>query len=313
MTKEEFFNLYYPGLKWVNISESCKMIQHAIWGAYNEQEELVDVHKLKSAYQICVQLYNDFKKYEDQIKNDVDEINGKHGTPFFGLTTCDEISPTILDMSFICETYHKHFEFLDTSIFCEIKNKNEIVAEGKISERTEFGDKKQIYETVYFKDQAPEHKKWFVKVLDSKIPQGQPKDQLLHENLITLFKELCKLGYVDSDNHNEDIFVYRFSGFNGSYPIEHKILWKGKNTFLGYIVRCLISDKNDVPMNFGDVASFFVQETGKPINLASAKNCVVVNFEEEKRKQILPTDFIHVVELLKKCGFVNVEFTSSRR
>ena len=38
---------------------------------------------------------------------------------------------------------------------------------------------------------------------------------------------------------------------------------------------------------------------------------MVDNYEE--KKNALPPDFIRAVELLRKCGFVNVEFTSSRR
>ena len=43
----------------------------------------------------------------------------------------------------------------------------------------------------------------------------------------------------------------------------------------------------------------------------SVPDCTFEDFEKERNK--LHSDFIKAVELLRKCGFVNVEFTSSRR
>lgn len=162
------------------------------------------------------------------------------------------------------------------------------------------------------RDTAPEHQKWFVNVLDSKIPTKESdKNQILYDCLSQLFDKLCDLGCMSSENDNKKVFIYRFSGFNNAYPLDRKIQWKGSNTLLGYITRCLTSDKVNRPMVFGKVASFFDSESEKKMNLASAKNIMVDNYEE--KKNALPPDFIKAVELLRKCGFVNVEFTSPRR
>lgn len=307
MTKEEFFNLYYPGLKWIDLSESCKMIQNALWDAENEKgDNYKDSLHFKFAYQVCVPIYNKLREYEDQIKNDISELNGKHGTPAFSVETLDEISVPIQDMAFICDTYHHYFEFVDISLLTNGNEKNETI---KLDNQP---DKQQRLNYI---DQDPEHrKKWFSRVRDSKIPSGQSnKDQFMYDCLNRLFDELCNIDCLNPDKGNRDIFIYRFSGFNGIYPPEIKIRWKGKNIFLGYISRCLLSDKTNEPEGLGVISSVFLSETEKEINLATAKNCVVDNFEDEKRKNILPPDFIKAVELLRKCGFTNVEFTSSRR
>lgn len=159
-------------------------------------------------------------------------------------------------------------------------------------------------------DRDKEHKKWFAKVRNSKIPSEQKdKDRYMYDCLNRLFDELCNDDCLDPDKENRDIFIYRFSGFNGQYPPDRKILWKGKNLFLGYIARCLLSDKINEPEGFDIINSVFLSKSEKKINCASAKNEIVDNFEKKNK---LHSDFIKAVELLRKCGFVNVEFTSSR-
>lgn len=161
-------------------------------------------------------------------------------------------------------------------------------------------------------DRDKEHKKWFAKVRNSKIPSEQKdKDRYMYDCLNRLFDELCNDDCLDPDKENRDIFIYRFSGFNGQYPPERKILWKGKNLFLGYIARCLLSDNTNEPEGFDTIASVFQSQSENKINLATAKNYIVDNFE--KQKDSLPSDFVKAIELLRKCGFVNVEFTKSRR
>ena len=306
MTKEEFFDIYYPELKRINLSESCKMIQKALWDAENDKEDYKDSLHFKFAYQVCVPVYNKLSGYEDRIKNDIDELNGKHGTPTFSVETLIEISDPLHDMAFICDTYHKYFESIDISMLTNSNEKNDTI---------KLDNKPKNHQTVNYKDQDPEHrKKWFSKVRDSKIPSGQSdKDQFLCDCLNRLFDELCNIDCLNPDKESRDLFIYRFSGFNGIYPPEIKIRWKGKNIFLGYIARCLLSDKTNEPEGLGIISSVFLSESEKEINLATAKNYMVDNFEEEKRKNALPPDFIRAVEVLRKCGFVNAEFTSARR
>jgi hypothetical protein len=166
-------------------------------------------------------------------------------------------------------------------------------------------------EIVFNKDHNPNHKEWFIKILSSKIPENQSdKDTFILKCLNCLFDELCKMGYLDPDDENRLIFIYRFSGFNDAYPLGWGLEWKGKNTFLGYIVRCLISDNLTDPVGLGKVASYFISKSRKAMNL-SVQSCTFKDFDNEKNK--LNSDFVNAVELLRKCGFVNVEFTSSRR
>lgn len=339
MTKEEFFDIYYPGLKRENLSESCKMLQNALWESYDDGI-IKDNHIFKTAYHICVPLYNRLKVHEDQIKNDIDELNGKHGTPAFSVETIDEISVPIQEMAFICDSYHQYFEALNDSTIDTLTKANESLKYQEnvmmSVETPKIEAKSNEKEIISLKiDQEPAHKKWFVKVLNSKIPkelinkeenkesgieqdkepeikteEKKNKDQLLYVCLNCLFNELCDIGCLNSDNENIEVFIYRFSGFNGQYPPEMKLLWKGKNTFLGYITRCLISDKVNDPVGLGVIASFFQSKSGKPMNL-SVQDCTFKDFDTDKNR--LHPDFVKAVELLRKCGFVNVEFTSSRR
>ena len=197
-------------------------------------------------------------------------------------------------MAFICDIYHKYFESIDLNSFTEIVNS---------------------------KDEKAEHRKWFVKILDSKIPDKEDdngkiikeKDQILYNCLNRLYDELCNYDCLNPNIEDRYVFIYRFSGLNGEYSTERKLLWKDQDILLGYIARCLLSDKRNVPMNFSTVATFFYKENGKPMNLATAINYTVEDYEEEKRKKLLPLSFIKAVELLRKSGFVNVEYTSSRR
>ena len=162
------------------------------------------------------------------------------------------------------------------------------------------------------RDTAPEHKKWFVNVLDSKIPTKESdKNQILYDCLSQLFDKLCDLGCMSSENDNKKVFIYRFSGFNNAYPLDRKIQWKGSNTLLGYITRCLTSDKVNRPMVFRKVASFFDSESEKEMNLASAKHIRVSNFDKEKND--IDQNFVKAVEILRRCGFINAEYTSKRR
>lgn len=155
--------------------------------------------------------------------------------------------------------------------------------------------------------------KWYVKVLDSKLRgnSSEEKNAELLRCLSLLYEKLTKdINNLIDTATPKDLFIYRFSGFNGPFPSEIKISWKGSNTFLGYITRCLISDKTNDPMGLRVVASFFHSKSGKPMNL-SVKDYSFKDYEREKN--CLHPDFVKAVELLRRCGFINVEYTSKRR
>ena len=125
---------------------------------------------------------------------------------------------------------------------------------------------------------------------------------------------LIKLGHIDK-NTNIDLFIYRFSGIGKPYSIDNKINWNGKRILLGHIVRCLTSDKDNPPMDMAAIAKYFISKTGNDINLASASYQHIEDSLEEdirKKKSFEPL-FVEAVKLIRKCDFINVEFTSKRR
>ena len=156
--------------------------------------------------------------------------------------------------------------------------------------------------------------KLHVKVLNSKI-KGNTEDERdlnLKKSLELLYEELTNVGnnLIDYDTPKE-LFLYRFSGKGESYPLTTKIKWRGKNVLLGHIVRCLLSDKKYAPEDMGIASEFFESKSGNTINLASAKQVPVNDYEKERNN--LDPNFVEAVELLRRCGFINAEFTSKRR
>lgn len=161
---------------------------------------------------------------------------------------------------------------------------------------------------------VPPGEKWFVEVLRTKLRGATEGDR--EKNLIAclgkLYDELVTLRYIEPNNDKE-VFIYRFSGRGYYCPSTTKIAWKGKNLLLGYIARCLTSDKMQEPLHMGAIAQFFEQKSGKPINLASAKNIDIKEADDfDKKRNVLNKNFVEAVDLLRKCGFVNVEITSAR-
>lgn len=151
-----------------------------------------------------------------------------------------------------------------------------------------------------------------MRVLGSKVKGTTPeeKDKELILCLNRLYEELTKEGgnLMESER---DLFVYRFSGIGIAFPLDSKIKWRGSNVLLGHIVRNLLSDKKYAPEGLGMVATSFLSKTGKHINLGTARHITVTNFELEKNN--IDQNFVEAVELLRRCGFINAEYTSKRR
>ena len=156
--------------------------------------------------------------------------------------------------------------------------------------------------------------KRYVTVLNSKLKgnNSEEKNTELNRCLSLLYNELTKEGsnLIDTTTPKA-LFVYRFSGKGESYPLTTKINWRGKNVLLGHIIRCLLSDARNAPEDLGIAAEFFESKSGKPINLATAKQVPVNDYEKERNN--LDPNFVEAVELLRRCGFTNVEYTSKRR
>lgn len=154
--------------------------------------------------------------------------------------------------------------------------------------------------------------KWHVTVLSTKLKgnNSEEKDRELLRCLSLLYDELTKEGLIETTS-SKSLFIYRFSGKGESYPPTTKINWRGKNVLLGHIIRCLLSDARSAPEDMGIAAEFFGSKSGKPINPATAKQVPVVDYEKERNN--LDPNFVEAVELLRRCGFINAEFTSKRR
>ena len=175
----------------------------------------------------------------------------------------------------------------------------------------EHQDTKHEDKTFDGNDSVNPREKRHVTVLNSKLKgsNSEEKDRELPRCLSLLYDELTKEGLIDTTS-SKSLFVYRFSGQGEPYPPSFKINWSGKNVLLGYIIRCLLSDARNSPTGMGRAAEFFKSKSGKPINPATATQVPVNNYEKEKNN--LAPNFVKAVELLRRSGFINVEFTSKR-
>lgn len=302
MNHYKYFEDYYKGLNPVDYIDVPFRIKELLWDAYNDNGVVVNTNKLYEAYQLCNSAYNILKEHEYQIKADNAEINGENGfSLLYGIN--DDEFHAIQSMYEICEIYHKHFKFFDTS---QIKSNHvdTIEQEEAIQESESFD---------YIIDNDPEHENWHISVLESKLKPGKEKLKVLYACIEELYSNLCKLNKIDIDT-DKDLFIYRFSGLvkqEASFLPSEKIRWNGKNVLLGHIIRCLTSDDSNPPEKMGIAAEFFESKTGKSINLASARHVNISNFEKEKID--IDPNFVEAVEILKKSGFINAEYTSKRR
>ena len=168
----------------------------------------------------------------------------------------------------------------------------------------------------------------YVRVLKSKInnPKNQPENKILYECLERLFNYLLS-GFEDiklmpsiGKDTSKELFIYRFSGIRKNdqdINTDEKILWTGSGVLLGYIARCLFSSSTNPPMGITKFASFFKQESGKQFNLPASAKCEKIenkdDYETKRRIKQIHEEFVMAVELLRKCGFINAEYTSRRR
>ena len=160
------------------------------------------------------------------------------------------------------------------------------------------------------KDEA--HKEWFVRVHEKKInAQLDEWNKKLYTCLDALYESLVKKGLM-CESSKKELFIYRFSGFNipkSFNPLE-KIRWEGSNVLLGYIVRCLITYTGSDAKGLGTVGTFFESKKGKKVNLATADYISKEDFNQTPN--MFPVLSL-AVEILKECGFEEVEATSTRK
>lgn len=110
---------------------------------------------------------------------------------------------------------------------------------------------------IYVRDTDNTHKTWYI--------EGTRLDKFdvrkLYQGLEKIWESLAKAGGIDADKSNKEIFIYRLSGINCPLDEENKDIklnFKGNETLLGAIVRCLFEDKNkQCTPPYSRIAGFF--------------------------------------------------------
>jgi len=183
-------------------------------------------------------------------------------------------------------------------------------AEPSATKKSNDDEQQNIPVIVIDKDET--HKKWFVRVHEKKI-NAQPDEwnKKLYTCLDALYDSLVKKGLM-CESSKKELFIYRFSGFNipESFNPQEKIRWEGKNVLLGYLVRCLITYTGSDAKGLGTVATFFESKRGKDVNLATANYISKEDFNQRPNND---PNLSLAVEILKECGFEEVEATSTRK
>lgn len=151
----------------------------------------------------------------------------------------------------------------------------------------------------------------YLTVLDEKIP-GHLSERVSRrrECLEKLYCILRERDYID-ENTDKELFIYRFTGLGDPYNKDQTIRWKGVNRLLGYIARCLLTYRNSGTEGLGKFGEFFEDEDGKHPYLPSAKHITLEEYHMNPDKRSY-RQFKEAIEILQKCGFVNVENTSPR-
>ena len=183
-------------------------------------------------------------------------------------------------------------------------------AESPAAKKINDDEQQNIPVIVIDKDEAL--KGWFVRVHEKKI-NAQPDEwnKKLYTCLDALYESLVKKGLM-CESSKKELFIYRFSGFNipkSFNPLE-KIRWEGSNVLLGYLVRCLITYTGSDAKGLGTVGTFFESKKGNNVNLGTAD---YISKEEFNQTPNMYPVLSRAVEILKECGFEEVEATSSRK
>jgi len=186
---------------------------------------------------------------------------------------------------------------------------NETVAKPGINENVSIGGTTSNEETKHIDTDNDDL--LYLKVLVEKIP-GHLSERVsrLRECLEKLYCILIERGYLD-ENTDKELFIYRFTGFGEPYSKDQTICWKGVNRLLGYIARCLFTYRNSGTEGLGKFGEFFEDEDGNHPYLPSAKRITLEDYHMNPDKRSY-RQFKEAIEILQKCGFVNVENTSPR-
>ena len=151
----------------------------------------------------------------------------------------------------------------------------------------------------------------FLSVVDEKVPGPlSQRVSIRRECLEKLYCILIERGYLD-ENTDKELFIYRFTGLGEPYSKDQTICWKGVNKLLGYIARCLFTYRSSGTEGLGKFGELFEDEYGNHPYLPSAKHITLEEYNKNPDKRSYQ-QFKEAIEILQKCGFINVENTSPR-
>lgn len=151
----------------------------------------------------------------------------------------------------------------------------------------------------------------FLRVVDEKVPGPvSQRVSIRRECLEKLYRILIERGYLDK-NTDKELFIYRFTGLGEPYSKDQTICWKGVNKLLGYIARCLFTYRSSGTEGLGKFGELFEDEDGNHPYLPSAKRITLEEYNKNPDKRSYQ-QFKEAIEILLKCGFINVGNTSQR-
>ena len=217
----------------------------------------------------------------------------------------------LLEQTHYNTIFNKLVEYFTTK-YLDKGQEQTSLQESESSAAKESNDDEQQNIPVIAIDDDKAHTEWFVRVHEKKI-NAQPDEwnKKLYTCLDALYDSLVKKRLM-CESSKKELFIYRFSGFNIPEPFnpQEKIRWEGKNVLLGYLVRCLITYTGSDAKGLGTVGTFFESKRGKDVNLATAD---YISKEEFNQKPNMNPNLSLAVEILKECGFEEVEATSTRK
>ena len=204
----------------------------------------------------------------------------------------------------LVEYFTKKYILKDT-----VPASNETVGKPGINENVSIGDTTSNEETEYI--DTDDNDLSYLRVLDEKIPGYESeRPSRRRECLEKLYCILIERDYID-ENTDKELFLYRFTGVGGSYTKDQTICWKGVNRLLGYITRCLCTYQTEGTEGLGKFGKLFVNEEGNHPYLPSARHIKLEEYYKNPDKRSYQ-QFKEAIEILQKCGFINVENTSTR-
>ena len=150
---------------------------------------------------------------------------------------------------------------------------------------------------IYVRDTDNTHKTWYI--------EGTRLDKFdvrkLYQGLEKIWESLAEAGDIDADKSNKEIFIYRLSGINCPLDEENKDIklnFKGNETLLGAIVRCLFEDKNkQCTPPYSRIAGFF----------ENIKNLATIGNKDAKNPSMA-----RAINIVKNSGFSTKEDLEER-